>query len=378
MFAFKKYRLNHYNFKLILYVLALSVIGILVIYSATMDSDQTTFQKQVMGVAVGFFCMIFLSIVDYHKILKHYFLVYAAMVGVLLAVMLKGEDYGTAAQRWISLPVIGSIQPSEFAKIASILFFAAFFEKNEERINSPAVVFGSVLLLGIPLYMIFEQPDLSTSIVFGIVFLVLIYTAKISYKWIFGTLAVFVPLFAAFLYLLSTGHYLFLRQYQANRILSFFGLVPNTQDLLLQQMNSRMAIGSGQLYGKGLFNTTLESVKNGNFLMEEDTDFIFAIVGEELGFVGSCVVIGLLGLIILECIWLAARANDLSGRLICTGMAVLLAFQAFINIGVASFLLPNTGLPLPFISAGLSSLLSVFMGMGVVLNVGVQRKTDII
>ena len=139
-----------------------------------------------------------------------------------------------------------------------------------------------------------------------------------------------------------------------------------------------MAIGSGQLYGKGLFNTTLESVKNGNFLMEEDTDFIFAVVGEEMGFIGSCVVIGLFVLIILECIWLAARAKDMSGRLICIGMASLLAFQAFINIGVASYLLPNTGLPLPFISAGLSSLISIFMGMGLVLNVGMQRKTELL
>ena len=139
-----------------------------------------------------------------------------------------------------------------------------------------------------------------------------------------------------------------------------------------------MAIGSGQLYGKGLFNTTLESVKNGNFLMEEDTDFIFAIVGEEMGFVGSCMVIGLLTLVILECIWLGARAKDLSGRLICTGMAALIAFQGFINIGVASFMLPNTGLPLPFVSAGLSSLLSLFLGMGVVLNAGMQRKVELL
>lgn len=327
---------------------------------------------------VGVICMVILSLVDYHWILKYYALIYIAMVGVLVAVLIVGKDSGTNATRWIDLPAIGRIQPSEFAKIGSILFFAKFFESNEEKINSPVTVFGSLALFAIPLYAIFAQPDLSTSIVFGVLFLVMIYAAKISYKWVFGTIAVVIPAVSVFLYLLLNGHYLFLREYQANRILSFFGLVENTQDLLLQQINSRMAIGSGQLYGKGLFNTTLESVKNGNFLMEEDTDFIFAIVGEEMGFVGSCTVIGLLTLVILECIWLGARAKDLSGRLICTGMAALIAFQGFINIGVASFLLPNTGLPLPFISAGLSSLLSVFLGMGVVLNVGMQRKVEVL
>lgn len=378
MFAFKNYKLRHFDFKIILYILILSVIGILVISSATMNSAEDTSNKQIMGVGLGLICMLLVALIDYHWILKHYLLIYAAMVGILAAVLLVGTDAGTNATRWIDLPLLGRIQPSEFAKIGSILFYAKFFEKNAERINSPLTVFGSLLLFGIPLYAIFAQPDLSTSIVFGVIFIVIIYTAKISYKWVFGTIAVVVPSIALFLYLLLHGHNLFLRPFQANRILSFVGLVPNTQDLLLQQINSRMAIGSGQLYGKGLFNTTLESVKNGNFLMEADTDFIFAIVGEEMGFIGSCAVIGLLTLIVLECIWLAARAKDLSGRLVCTGMAALLTFQGFINIGVASFLLPNTGLPLPFISAGLSSLLSVFMGMGVVLNVGMQRKTELL
>lgn len=136
-----------------------------------------------------------------------------------------------------------------------------------------------------------------------------------------------------------------------------------------------MAIGSGQLWGKGLSNTEIASVKNGNFLIEEQTDFIFAIVGEEMGFVGGLVVIGLLLLIVIECLLMASRAKDLSGRLICVGMATLLAFQSFANIAVATAIFPNTGLPLPFISSGVSSLLSIYIGMGVVLNVGLQRKT---
>ena len=142
-----------------------------------------------------------------------------------------------------------------------------------------------------------------------------------------------------------------------------------------QQDNSIIAIGSGGLNGKGLFNTTIASVKNGNFLSEEQTDFIFAVIGEELGFRGCVIVIVLFLLIIYECLLIAARAKDMSGRLLCAGMATLIAFQAFANIAVATGIFPNTGLPLPFISYGSSSLISIFIGMGLVLNVGLQRET---
>ena len=137
-----------------------------------------------------------------------------------------------------------------------------------------------------------------------------------------------------------------------------------------------MAIGSGMLQGKGLNNNTLASVKNGNFLSEEQTDFIFAVIGEELGFIGCIAVIVLIALTVYECLIMAARAKDLMGSLLCVGLASLLAFQSFANIAVATGILPNTGLPLPFISYGVSSLLSVYLGVGVVMNVGLQRKVS--
>ena len=136
-----------------------------------------------------------------------------------------------------------------------------------------------------------------------------------------------------------------------------------------------MAIGSGQLWGKGLNNTTIASVKNGNFLSEESTDFIFAVIGEELGFVGSMVVLGLFLLIIYECLLMARRAKDMGGKLLCTGMAALIGFQSFSNIAVATKLFPNTGLPLPFISYGGTSLLFLVVEMGIAL--GIARKIKI-
>ena len=137
-----------------------------------------------------------------------------------------------------------------------------------------------------------------------------------------------------------------------------------------------MAIGSGQLWGKGLNNAGVGSVKSGNFVAEDQTDFIFAVIGEELGFVGSMVIISVLALLVFECLLTASRAKDMGGRLVCIGMAVLIGFQGFANIAVATGIFPNTGLPLPFISSGISSVLSIYAGMGIVLNIELQRKSS--
>ncbi|MCD7709691.1 MAG: FtsW/RodA/SpoVE family cell cycle protein, partial [Clostridiales bacterium] len=142
-----------------------------------------------------------------------------------------------------------------------------------------------------------------------------------------------------------------------------------------QQQNSIQAIGSGQLWGKGLNNSVATSMKNANYIIEPQTDFIFAVAGEELGFVGTFVIMLLLFLIVIECIMIGRRAKDLAGRLICCGMAAFVGFQSFINICVATGLAPNTGIPLPFVSYGLTSLICLYVGMGFVLNVGLQPKS---
>ena len=166
-----------------------------------------------------------------------------------------------------------------------------------------------------------------------------------------------------------------LKPYQYKRIMSWLQPYnPAYADDSYQQQNSIIAIGSGQLWGKGLNNSSITSLKNGDFISEPQTDFIFAIVGEELGFIGCLIVIILLLLIVFECILIAKNAKDLGGRLICCGMAALIGFQSFINICVTTGLMPNTGLPLPFVSYGLTSIMSLFIGLGMVLNVGLQAR----
>ena len=163
-----------------------------------------------------------------------------------------------------------------------------------------------------------------------------------------------------------------LEGFQANRILAFINPEEYKDTEAYQQLNSVTAIASGMLDGKGYKNNQITSVKNGNFLSEAQTDFIFAVIGEEYGFKGTSVVIVLLFGIALECISVARKAQDTAGTVIAAGMGGLIAFQSFFNIGVATFILPNTGLPLPFVSNGLTSLMSLFIGMGFVLNVRLQ------
>ncbi len=337
--------------------------------------DAALLNKQVMGIVVGFVLAISLSLVDYHKLANLSSLIYIGCVVILAAVLLIGKLVG-GATRWIELPGIGAIQPSEFVKIGLIIFFSWYFNKYQDRLNQPVILGISLVLFSIPVILILAEPSLSTSIIIVLIFLSMIFLAGLSYKWIGGGLAVLIPIGALFVYLLQYEMIPFLKGYQANRILAFvFPSNPKYQDGNMQQDNSLIAIGSGQLTGKGLNNTTIASVKNGNFLSQEQTDFIFAVIGEELGFRGVMIVLILYVIIIFEIIRLAAKAKDLTGRLICTGMAALIAFQSFINIMVATKMMPNTGQPLPFISAGISSLLSIYIGIGLVLNVGLQRKT---
>ena len=367
-----EYNFRDYNFKLLLSVLALNFVGLAVINSAV-GGDRSYINRQLIGLFGGLMIAVVLSLISYRVILQFSMLIYLACVGILAAVILMGQlgGAGAGSQRWIELPVIGRLQPSEFVKIGLILFFSWFLQKNQERIDQPITLVTIAGLAAVPLLLIMEQPDLSTSIVIMVFILCLVYAAGISYKWIFGALAVAVPGLALVVYLAQNNMLPFLRAYQINRILAFIN-PEKYADLDLQQKNSEMAIGSGQLYGKGLFNDTAISVKNGNFLSEEHTDFIFSVIGEELGFVGCMVVLLLYLWFIYECLRMAGKARDLSGKLICTGMAALVGFQAFTNIAVATGIFPNTGLPLPFVSYGVSSLVSLYIGVGIVLNVGLQ------
>ena len=369
---FKTYKLKNYNFRLILLMLVICGLGIAIIGSANDGSDNRAVFKQAIGMVIGFSGMIVISLIDYGWILKFYWLIYVFNVGLLSAVLLIGSSHH-GAKRWIDITDGLTIQPSEFAKIFTILFLAKFLTINKERISKWWFLIVTAGLAGITLLLIEKEPDLSTTILVTGLTIIMVFAAGISYKKIGIILAVFIPVAAAAIIYIQQPEQKLLDDYQMNRINAF--LYPDEyDDARYQQDNSVLAIGSGKLYGKGLYNDSTESLKNANYLSREMVnDFIFAIIGEEMGFVGSCIVLGVLFLIIAECFLAAIFAPDASGRMLCTGMAALLTLQVFINVGVATELLPNTGIPLPFISTGLSSLISLFGGMGFVLNVSLQR-----
>ena len=365
----RQYKLKDYNFRLILWLITLSTIGILLVGSAE-SSLQT---KQILGVGLGVFAMVVVSFIDFSWILHFYWVIYAFNILLLLMVYILPHSAG-GATRWIEIGGF-TFQPVEMSKILITLFFARYLMDHENDINSPRTILKSLVLIGFPLAIIIAQPDLKNTITIAALFAILYFIAGISYKFVLTMLGLGILLVGAVLTVVVQPDQTLLKDYQRDRVMSF--LYPDDDaysDGNTQQKNSVTAIGSGELTGKGLNNSEVDSANKGNFISQIQTDFIFAVAGEELGFLGSAGIIILLLLIELECLHTSRRAKDLSGTLICCGIASIVAIQSFINIGVATRILPNTGTPLPFVSYGTTSMVSIYTGMGFVLNVGLQNK----
>ena len=373
------YDFKQYDFKLLFFIVVLNTIGIFIVRSATSAESfkDALVVRQILGSFVGLAMCVAISLFDYRKFCKYSIYIYIFCVILLAGVKIYGTASGHGATRWITVPVLGKLQPAEFVKVSLILFFADYLQKMQDEINTPHGLLLEGLYFAMPVGLVLIQPNLSTTIIMTVMVAAMTFASPLKLRFIFVFLAiVFLTLILLF-YLFSSGLYdkiPILQGYQVRRILTFLNPSENTRDYY-QQMYSIMAIGSGMFRGKGLFNNSIFSVKNGNFLVEEDNDFIFAVIGEELGFRGSIIIIIIFLLIILECLIIAYRAKTLSGRLICVGVMAWIGFQTYTNIAVATGLFPNTGITLPFFSRGVSSLLSVYFGFGIVLNGALQRKT---
>lgn len=327
--------------------------------------------KQILGMILGIIVMGIVALIDYDFVLQFSRLYYVAVIGLLALVLLVG-DSSKGATRWIDVGI--RFQPSELGKVLLILFFASYLMRNEDEINNPKFIIQTAILAAIPLALIVKEPDLSTTIVTFLIIASLMFVTGLSYKLVGIVLGITIPAIA----ILSSCH---CKQGKFH----FTGL-PEPAYLGLAQTGGISRDGlpaaefhhgrsdPGQFFGKGLYNNSVDSVKNGNYISEPHTDFIFSVAGEEMGFLGSVLIILLLLFIVYECIQTAKVAKDLSGKLICSGMAALVGFQSFVNICVVTGLFPNTGLPLPFVSYGLTSLVTMYFGMGFVLNVGLQAK----
>ena len=366
----KQYKLRFYNFRLIIFLLAISLIGVTLGGTAAENLKS----KQFAGVILGLIIMVVLSLMDYSWIMNFQWFMYGFNIIMLIVVRIAGSSANGAA-RWIG---IGSFrfQPTELSKIILIVFFAKFFMDHEENLNTLKTLVASAGLLAVPLILILEQPDLKNTLTVIVIFCMMIYIAGLSYKVIGGALLISVPLLIIFLSIVVQPDQKLLKDYQRSRIMSF--LYPENEeysDNIEQQKNSKTAIASGELVGKRISgDDSTASVNEGNFVSENQTDFIFAVAGEEYGFIGCTTIVLLLLAIAFECIRMSLRAKDLSGKILCCGMGGLIALQSFINICVATGMAPNTGTPLPFVSYGLTYLVSLYIGMGLVLNVGLQSS----
>ena len=296
---FTRFSLRDYNFKLLITVIIAMICGVVMINSA--DSSFTP--KQTIGIGLGVIIMIFVSLLNYDFVCRFYRVFFIINAVILLSVIFFGVEVNYA-KRWIMIGGSGGIQfqPSEFSKILMILFTATFLDKLKEdnKINTLKGLCLFVLLIGLSLALIAVEPDLSTTLCLAMVLVTMLYLSGLSYKIIGIALLVFVPLAGSFLWYIQRPNQHLLRDYQVNRILQFIYPGQYGSDYT-QQNNSVMAIGSGQLTGKGLNTSTIATVKDANFISEQQTDFIFSVIGEELGFVGSVIIIAILLLIVLQC-----------------------------------------------------------------------------
>ncbi len=367
MFKFKQYDFKRYNIVLLIVVVILGLIGCFLIKQVQTEAENL-FLKQMIGLFGGIFLALIVSLFDYHFISSFYIILYIFNLVLLVLVRLIGEEINYA-QRWLTIGPL-TFQPSELTKIILIIFTAKFFTLLRHKINNVFVLISSVVLIGIPAFLILIQTNLSTSLVIAFIFIMMLFATGLSWKIILPVIVIGVPVVWGLFWYIQQDYQILLTTYQQGRIISFLNPEEH-RETMFQQDNSVQAIGSGQLYGKVFTDIEGRSYED---VPISESDFIFSVAGEEFGFIGGCIIIGLYFIIIYICLTTARKAPDYMGMLISVGIATMFVFQVFVNIGVATSLLPNTGIPLPFLSYGLSSLVSGMLAIGLILNIRLQPR----
>ncbi len=385
MFKKKGYHISNYKFSVVSIIIILSIVSTVLI-QRLQDSDERQFEKQLLGLALGLFVMVAISLIDYHFICKMFIPLYLLNIVLMLICKFVTYDmfpiiYGWKhydAQRWIKIGGGGQpgqgfeFMPSEISKIVLIIFLAKLFCILEKKMNSFWNIVLVLITAGFPIYLVFSQPDLSTSIVLIATFLAMFFVAGLSYRIVIPSILIGVPSFIALFWYVQQDFQGLLAPWQQDRILSI--LHPEQYpDLMYQQNNAMAAIESGHMFGKWIVGDTSHRLTN--YVPVVESDFIFSAIAEEFGFIGCCFVIFMFLLLVFLSFRIAMHAKDRLGMLIASGIAIMIAIQAFVNIGVVIALLPNTGIPLPFMSSGLSSLLTNMLNIGILLNVGMQNKS---
>ena len=365
-------RVNFQNFDnlLNLAVVGLLLIGTLLVYAGTREwfrsyglDPEYYLKRHILNILIGALLAYGTTLIDYRLLRAYTPIIWLASVIGLVIVLIPG--FGSkinGARAWISLPGGFQLQPAELAKIAIIVGIAMIMADRENAHEDPSDldVLKALAISAVPVLLIVAQPDLGTVLIISAAILAMISASGAPSRWVIGLLILaVVGVFAA----VQTGA---VSQYQIARLQSFVDPSADPQATGYQLRQSRITIGSGGILGKGLFNGPQT---NGRFVPEQQTDFIFTVAGEELGFIGCSVILALYVLFFLRAFAICRRSSDLFGRLVCIGVIAWFSFQAFENIGMTMGLMPMTGVPLPFLSYGGSSMFANLIGVGLLQNV---------
>ncbi len=361
--------LRHVDWMLVAAVLALALMGTLLVWSATRSglaqagaNSATYLEKQLLNVVIGLVLMVGVSLIDYRLLRVYAPVVYGvACIGLLVVLSPLGSTVN-GAHSWIALPGGFEIEPSEFAKIGMILMIAMVLGELRDRAPRPGLRETALALAagGFPLLLVVLQPDLGVTILMVVLVMGMIGLSGIPLRWLAG-LGV-----AGVLVALATWSMHLLKAYQVQRLTSFINPSADPRGTGYSAAQAKIAIGSGRMFGQGLFHGQLVA---GNFVPEQHTDFIFSVAGEELGFVGTIAIIALLAIVLVRALRIAARADDVFGLLVASGIAIWFGVQSFINIGMTIGITPVTGLPLPFVSYGGSAMFADMIAIGMLLAV---------
>jgi rod shape determining protein RodA len=364
-----------FDFLLAAVTVAVSVVGVVMVYTATRGSllaqgedPKAYLKKQALYVVLGVMVMVAVAVFDYRRLEPLAMLLYVMIVLALMAVFVVGSSAQGAA-RWFDVGPI-QLQPSEFAVLALILAVASYCDKRTEEGLAWRDVFRLLVLAAIPIALVLKQPDLGTAIIMLIVLLVMLAVAGLPIRILVMLL---IGVVLVFLLAVESG---ILHQYQIARLTTF--LHPNSTSknqfvraAIFNTNQSENTIGSGGVLGSGIGHG---AQTNGGYVPEQQTDFIFSAVGEQLGFVGASTLLAMLGCIAWRVERAAGRSRDVFGRLVCTGLFAFLAFSVFQNAGMTMGIMPITGIPLPFMSYGGTAVLVFFAAVGLALSVGARRR----
>jgi rod shape determining protein RodA len=362
----RKSVLRHMDWLLILVVCGLSALGVVLVWSATQPgllaqgaNPHTYLEKQLLNVVIGLVLMFVVSFMDSRRLRSLAPAAYGLTVLALLAVLTPVGSDINGAHAWIALPGGFQIEPSEYAKLAMVAITAMIFSQRGSRPGVKACLLA--LACAAPLLgLVVIEPALGVALVLVAVVATMIVMSGMQLRIIFGLVGSVALLIAA------AGGLHLLKSYQLKRFTSFLHPAANLSGAGYNAAQAKIAVGSGGMFGQGLFHGQLIA---GNFVPAQQTDFIFTVAGEELGFVGALIIVALLGVVIVRALRIAARADDQFGMLVATGIAVWFAFQSFVNIGMTIGIMPITGLPLPFLSYGGSAVFADMIAIGMLQSV---------